>query len=189
MSAALEHLAEDLGASERTLRRALSRGMVRGTRVSPHKIELSVQERVYLRSHWPRLSGLQSALRTEPSVSLAVVFGSVARGDDDASSDVDLMVALRRSGVAQRLALAERLRARTGSIVEVLALEDALRRPALMIEIMRDGRVLVDREAAWPKLVAQGRRIGRDADRKRRLQAERARHAAAAFERKAAAVA
>ncbi len=182
----LEQLAEDLGASERTVRRALARGLVRGTRASPHRLELPVAERVYLRGHWSTLSLLQSALRTEPNVSLAVVFGSFARGSEDADSDVDVLVALRQPGVGQRVALTERLRARTGLPVETVALEAALRRSSLMIEILRDGRVLVDREEAWPKLVAQSGRIRRQVSRDRRLKARRAREAAASFAQKAA---
>jgi predicted nucleotidyltransferase len=186
MSLMLEQLAEDVGASERTLRRAWARGLVRGTRVSPHRLELPVQERAYLRGHWSTLSLLQAALRTEPNVSLAVLFGSVARGDEAAGSDVDILIALREPGVGQRVVLAERLRARTGLPVEVVALEDALRRSSLMVEILRDGRVLVDREGGWSKLLAQSGRIGRQANRDRRLKARHAREAAATFAQRVA---
>jgi len=181
MSAELRELADNLQINERTLRRAWALGTLRGTRTTPYRLELPVTERIYLRRHWSTLSSLRRALRTEPGVSMAVVFGSVARGDDHADSDVDLLVALRDPGLLPRVALAERLRRRTGLTLEVVALEDALRRPSLMVEILRDGRVLVDRDGRWPKLRAQSRRVGTQARRDRKLLGERAREATAAF--------
>lgn len=181
MSVQLRELADSLHVNERTLRRAWALGMLRGTRSTPYKLDLQVQERVYLRSHWPTLSRLRRALRTEPNVSMAVVFGSVARGDDASESDVDLLVALRSPGLRERAALTERLRRSTGLAVEVVALEDALRRSSLMVEILRDGRVLIDRDRRWPQLRAQEGLIGARAQRDRQLLAERARDAASAF--------
>jgi predicted nucleotidyltransferase len=185
MSAALQELADSLNVNERTLRRAWALGTLRGTRKTPYRLELPVGERIYLRRHWPTLSSLRRALRTEPNVSLAVVFGSVARGDDHLRSDVDLLVALRDPGLHHRVALAERLHKRTGLALEVVALEDALRRPALMVEILRDGRVLIDRDRHWPELRAQSKRVGVQAQRDRKLLAERAREATAAFAERA----
>ncbi len=183
MSAVLHELANSLQVNERTLRRAWALGAVRGTRTTPYRLELPVEERLYLHSHWPTLSRLRRALRTEPNVSMAVVFGSIARGDDDAGSDVDLLVALRDSGLRHRVALTERLRKRTGLALEVVAFEDALRRPSLMVEILRDGRVLIDRDKRWPKLRAQTKGIQARAERDRLLLAERARDAAKSFAR------
>jgi predicted nucleotidyltransferase len=167
MSAQLHELADSLHVNERTLRRAWALGMLRGTRTTPYKLDLQVQERVYLRRQWPTLSRLRRALRTEPNVSMAVLFGSVARGDDTSESDVDLLVALRNPGLRQRVGLTERLRTGTGLDVEVVALEDALRRPSLMVEILRDGRVLIDRDRHWPQLCEQERPIGARAKRDR----------------------
>ena len=181
MSAALQELANSLQVDERTLRRAWALGTLRGTRRTPYRLELPVAESIYLRRHWPTLSSLRGALRTEPNVSMAVVFGSVARGDDDLQSDVDLLVALREPELHHRVALAERLRKRTGLTLEVIALENALRHPSLLVEILRDGRVLVDRDGRWPELRAQSERIGAQARRNRKLLAERARDATAAF--------
>jgi predicted nucleotidyltransferase len=185
MSAQLQELAKSLQVNERTLRRAWALGMVRGTRITPYRLELPVTERIYLRSHWATLSDLRSALRTEPNVSTAVLFGSVARGDDDSGSDVDLLVALRDPGLLAWVALAGRLRKGTGLDIEVVALDDAMRRPSLMIEILRDGRVLVDRDGRWRELGMQGELIEARAERDRRLRATRAREAAAVFAAKA----
>jgi predicted nucleotidyltransferase len=181
MSAQLHELAESLHVNERTLRRAWALGTLRGTRTTPYRLELPVDERVYLRRHWPTLSRLRRALRTEPNVSLAVVFGSFARGDDTVESDVDLLVALRNPGLRERVALTARLCRSTGLAVEVVALEDAASRPSLMVEIVRDGRVLIDRDGRWAQLRAQKGRIAVRAERDRQLLAERARDAASAF--------
>jgi predicted nucleotidyltransferase len=187
MSAELHELADSLQVNERTLRRAWALGTLRGKRTTPYRLELPVAERIYLRRHWSTLSSLRRALRTEPGVSMAVVFGSVARGDDHADSDVDLLVALRDPELHPRVALAERLRGHTGLTLEVVALEDALRRPSLMVEILRDGRVLVDRDGHWPELRAQSARVGAQARRDRKLLGERAREATAAFAARAGA--
>lgn len=187
MSAALQELADSLQVDERTLRRAWALGTVRGTRRTPYRLELPVAERIYLRRHWATLSSLRSALRTEPNVSMAVLFGSVAQGDDDSESDVDLLVALREPELHHRVALAGRLRKRTGLTLEVIALEDALRRPSLLVEILRDGRVLIDRDERWPELRLQSKRVGTQAQRDRKLLAERARDATAAFAKRAGA--
>ena len=185
MGAALGELAESLQVNERTLRRALALGTLRGARPTPYRLELPVEERIYLRRHWATLSRLRRALRTEPNVSMAVVFGSVARGDDEAGSDVDLLVALRDPGLRPQVVLAERLHKRTGLALEVVALEDALRHSSLMVEILRDGRVLIDRDGRWPELSLQSERIGAQAKRDRWLRAKRAREATAAFAERA----
>jgi predicted nucleotidyltransferase len=181
MGSQLHELAESLQVNERTLRRAWALGTLRGTRTTPYRLELQVDERVYLRRHWPTLSQLRRALRTEPNVSLAIVFGSFARGDDTVESDIDLLVALRKPGLRERVALTERLRRSTGLTVEVVALEDAASRPSLMVEIVQDGRVLIDRDGSWAQLRAQKGRIVVRAERDRQLLAERARDAANAF--------
>jgi predicted nucleotidyltransferase len=181
MSIELQELAAGLDVNERTLRRAWALGTLRGERVTPYKLRMPVEERAYLRRHWPTISRLRGALRTEPNVSIAVVFGSVARGDDRSGSDVDLLVGLRDPGLRNRVALMERLRERTGLPLEVVVLEDALRRPSLMVEILRDGRVLIDRDKRWRTLRAQARNFDSQARQDRRALAERARGAVDAF--------
>lgn len=185
MSAELRDLAGSLDVNERTLRRAWALGTVRGERVTPYKLRVPVDERIYLRRHWPTISRLRAVLRTEPNVSLAVLFGSVARGDDDAESDVDLLVCLRDPGLANRVALAGRLRKHVDLPLEVIGLEDALRRPSLMVEILFDGRVLVDRHGCWAKLGAQLSSFETQASERRRMLASRAREAVEMFARKA----
>lgn len=187
MSFELSELAKNLQVNERTLRRAWVLGTVRGERVTPYKLRVPVDERVYLRRHWPLISGLRAALRTERNVSLAVLFGSVARGDDDEQSDVDLLVGLRDPGLSSRVALARRLRKHVDLPLEVIALEDALPRASFMVEILRDGRVLIDRDGRWPEMRARADQFDEQAEEDRRVRKVRARQAVEMFAVRAAA--
>jgi len=175
----------NVGVSERTLRRAWSLGTIRGERPTPHTLRLPIEERLYIRRHWPTLSRLRQSLRTEPAVSLAVVFGSVARGDDIPGSDVDLLVALRSDDLRSRVMLADRLCRRTGLNVQTVSLTDALAHSSLMVEILRDGRVLVDRDERWPQLRSESQCVREQAEQDRLRRAARAREAAAAFQLRA----
>jgi predicted nucleotidyltransferase len=166
MKTRLREFASELKTSDRTLRRALEQGLVRGHRRSPRTVDLPVAERAYLRRAWPLLVGTREALRTEPALSLAVLFGSRARGDDHPGSDVDLLVCLR--GAANRREVASRLSEKLGLRVQIVTLEDARTAPLLLAEAMREGRVLVDRRGEWPNLLRQRSRIDRAAERERR---------------------
>ncbi|MGC9974280.1 MAG: nucleotidyltransferase domain-containing protein [Gaiellaceae bacterium] len=166
MKTKLPELAGELGTTDRTLRRALRQGMVRAHRPSPRAVELSVGERAYLRRTWPLLASLRQALRTEPAISLAVLFGSRARGDDHASSDVDLLVRVQRGSSSR--AVASRLSEKLGLRVQIVLLEDAERAPRFLAEVMREGRVMIDRDEVWRSLLVGRRRIERAAARERR---------------------
>ncbi len=154
-SDSLRSLAAELAIPERTLRRAAAEGLLRGRRVSPRRFHTPLREEMYLRSHWELLRGLRSALRTEPNVKLAVLFGSTAAGTEREGSDVDVLVALEDPGVGRLADLAGRLTSRLGREVQLVRLRDAERSPALMAAILEEGRMLVDREARWAALGAQ----------------------------------
>jgi predicted nucleotidyltransferase len=170
MESNLQDLAAELQTTDRTLRRAVAQGLLRAERPSPRTLDVSLAERVYLRRSWPLLSSLREALRTEPHVSFAVLFGSRARGEGSDTSDVDLLVALRKG--ADRWVLADRLSERVGVDVQIVDLEDALQAPLLLAEAVREGRVLVDRNAVWPSLMCRLPRLERDAARERARIAE-----------------
>ena len=142
--------ATELGTTGRTLRRAVAQGLIRAERPSPRKLEISVRERQFLRRTWPLLAELRRALRTEPSVALAVLFGSHARGEAHTESDVDVLVKFRVPGESR--GLAGRLSDRFGRRVQLVKLADAEAAPLLLAEILREGRVLVDRDDAWSGL-------------------------------------
>jgi predicted nucleotidyltransferase len=165
-------VAEEVGVDERTLRRAANQGTVRAERISPRKLRLPHREARYLRDHWPLLGQLRAALRTEPNVRFALLFGSTARGDDHEGSDVDLLVVLRDASLRRRVHLELRLEETLGRKVDVLTLEAAERNSTLLAMAVEEGRVLVDRIDLWPKLSGESaqlsRRAQRDYRRKRR---------------------
>lgn len=162
----LRMLARQLEVPERTVRRAAAQGLIRGRRLSERRYKTTLREESYLRSHWELLSGLRRALRTEPNVRLAVLFGSLAKGEGSESSDVDLLVVLRDDSAGALAGLSGRLEERVGRDVQAVSLAEAQRSPALMFDAVAGGRVLVDRDGRWRRLLASERRW-------RRLAAER----------------
>jgi predicted nucleotidyltransferase len=151
MSATLE-LARELDTSDRTLRRAVSRELLRGTRRSANRLAILDDERAYIRSHWGLLQTLVAALRTEPGVEAAILYGSAAKGTDRADSDVDLLVKLRGTASTSVPALERRVTQAVGRRVHVVRLEDALADGAFALEIIDHGRPLTDRGDVWPSL-------------------------------------
>ncbi len=166
MQIELAQLASELGTTDRTLRRALRQGLIQANRPSQRTLDIGVAEQSYLRRHWSGLAALRGALRTEPSISLAVLFGSRARGDAHDGSDVDILVSFRAG--ADRREIGGRLTTAIDLPVRLVSLDDADPFPILLSEIVRDGRVLVDREGGWPELKARAATIDRAAKRERK---------------------
>jgi len=163
---ALPAIAMELGADERTLRRATARGAVRARRPGARQLELPAGELDYLRAHWSLLHKLTATLRTEPNVALAALYGSAARGDEHSHSDVDLLVAFRNDTPAAAAALARRLERGLERPVDVARLSrvcDAA--PLLFLQALDEGRVLVDRDRAWPQMLGARRATARAAAR------------------------
>lgn len=125
--------------------------------------------------HWPLLSALRRALRTEPNVRLAVVYGSVARGDENPNSDIDLLVSLREDHPDAAVKLAVRLERALGQEVDVARLTRIQNTaPLLLLQAIDEGRVVLDRDLQWEPLRTQRANIAR-----------RARHSHAARRRRA----
>jgi predicted nucleotidyltransferase len=156
-------LADEVGTSERTLRRAISEGTLHGERSSPRKLKVPVSEREYVRGHWGLLAQLREALRTEPNVRFALLFGSAARGDDTAVSDVDLLVEMRDDSYTRLLDLVLKLEPLLGREVQILTFEDARRNPLLLADAAREGRVIIDRGGRWPKFSSERSALERQA--------------------------
>jgi predicted nucleotidyltransferase len=154
----LGRAASELEIPARTLRRAVSEGLVRGERLSPRRFRITFREEAYLRRHWELLRALRAALRTEPNVRLAVLFGSTAIGNDDEQSDVDILVVLHDPSVSRLVELAERLSRRTGCEMQLVRLSEAETSPMLMSDVIDQGRVLVDRDDLWSALTGRARR-------------------------------
>jgi predicted nucleotidyltransferase len=188
MSSVLRQLADEVGMSERTLRRCVGSELIRARRPSSRQLLLSQEEAAWVRSHWSLVATLRGALRTEPNVELAVLFGSMARGDDVAGvSDLDLLVGLRRQSPGALEALRLRLGARLPVEVQVVPTDAVLDNPRLLAEVLRDGRPLVDRERAWSLLQAQARQAQALVDRLGDESREGARAALGYFQELAAA--
>lgn len=171
----LELLAHEVGVNERTLRRAVTQGTLRGTRPTSGKLALPLSERQFVRRSWGLLSALRTALRTEQNVRFALLFGSTARGTDTPDSDIDLLVDLRDGALERLVDLSGRLTTVVGRPVEAVRLQDAGDEPSLLSDVLAEGRVLVDREELWPGLQR------REPNRSRRAHQNESRRAAAAL--------
>jgi excisionase family DNA binding protein len=146
----LQELAADLNVEERTLRRAVAQGTLRATRSGPRRLRLASGEREYLRAHWPLLSSLRRALRTGHDVRLAVLYGSLARGDEDAGSDLDLLISFAGDHPLAAGRLAVRLEQLCDRRVDVADLGRVeARAPLLLDRVLDEGRVLIDRDEQW----------------------------------------
>lgn len=170
----LSQLAHQVGVSERTLRRAVAEGTLRGERSSPRRLKLSALEKEYVLRGWPLLARLRAALRTEHNVRFALLFGSSARGEDDQDSDVDLLVEMRDSSLVRIVDLELKLEALLGREVDVLSVEDAEANPLLFAEALREGRVIVDRKGRWGELQPEAEKAARRARRHERARGRRA---------------
>jgi len=176
---ALTEAARTIDADERTFRRAIATGAIHFYEASPRKRMLDDDEVSYLRGHWQLLSTLRRALRTEPNVRVAVLYGSAARGDDRGDSDVDVLVALAEDRPDAAVKLAVRLERALGRAVDVARLnriEQAA--PLLLQQVVEEGRVIVDRDREWAAVLSRRAEIER---RARASHAARRREAAAAL--------
>lgn len=152
-------MAQEVGVSERTLRRAVARDLLHATPLDERTSAISPLERAYVRSHWNLVSRLLEALRKQPNVRLAVLYGSVARGEEREDSDLDLLVRLRRDDYGVRAELMDTLSQAADRQVQIVSLEQAEEAPLLLSDVLLDGRVLVDREGDWSRLRSRKRQI------------------------------
>lgn len=90
-------------------------------------------------------------LRTERKVRLAVLFGSMATGDDTPASDVDLLVALEDDRVSDLLSLQSRLSDALDRRAHVIPLADAYESPALLADVID-----ADRSFGSPQVLRDG---------------------------------
>jgi predicted nucleotidyltransferase len=155
----LDVLAREVGVHGRTLRRGAARGLLRAARRGAREVVIPPSERSYVRSHWPLVSRLLEALRKQPNVRLAVLHGSVARGSEGPDSDLDLLVRLRRDDYGARAEVVDALQEAGGRRVQLVSVSQAEEAPVLLADVLRDGRVLVDRDGDWPRLKRGERRI------------------------------
>jgi len=168
-------LANQVGVNERTLRRAVNQGTLRGARSTPRNLSLTFSERQFVRRSWELLSTVRKALRTEPNVRFALLFGSAAKGRDTPDSDIDLLVDLRDPALERVVDLSTKLTAIVGRPVEVVRLQEAEAEPSFLSDVVAEGRVLVDRDERWARL------RGREPSLRRRGRQDASRRAEAAL--------
>lgn len=186
MGRGLAQTAEQLSCSERTLRRYVSDGLLREERPSGQEVRIPFSEERYLHSHWPLLSGLRRALRTEHDVRLAVLFGSMATGEDEPDSDADLLIRHRSDDLGRTVRLRRRLENALGRRVHLVLFGDAERSPSLLADALLEGRVIIDRDGDWPRLQRRRTRLLREAESEDRAADQAARLAVAAARERAA---
>src|ERR687895_252103 len=133
----LDHLARELGLSERTLRRAVASGTIRAERPSPRRLRISEDEREWVLRHWPTVARLREELRTDPAVRLAVLFGSSARGREHRRSDLDVLVEIDAPTPGGLAELEERLASAAGRKVQLVSAHDAQSSPGLLADALR----------------------------------------------------
>ena len=106
---------------------------------------------------------LVSLLSARPDVRLAVIYGSVARGDDRPGSDLDLLISFAREEAHTAASLEVALTEAIGRRVQVVSLTTARRAPLLLLDVLREGRVVLDRDDEWSALRGDEQRIQRQA--------------------------
>lgn len=111
---------------------------------------------------------------------MAVLFGSTAVGDDDHFSDIDLLVMHLHDAPRALARLKIRLRRALERTVDVVGMGQAESMPTLLADVLREGRVLVDRDGLWEVLQKRRREIFALAAREERESEVKARRTVAA---------
>lgn len=97
---------------------------------------------------------LRAVLAAFPHIELALLFGSVARGDERPQSDLDIAVGARRAlSAAQKIALIEALAERTGRPIDLVDLRTV--GEPLLGQILRHGRRLLGSDKAYGQLISR----------------------------------
>jgi predicted nucleotidyltransferase len=122
------------------------------------------------------LAKLRKLLRTEPNVRLAVLYGSIARGEDTPASDIDLLVSFAEDHPDSAIKLAVRLERGLGREVDIARLNRVGdTSPLLLLQVIDDGRVVLDRDHLWTTLLAHRDEVEQRAYRQHEAQRRRTR--------------
>jgi predicted nucleotidyltransferase len=99
-------------------------------------------------------TSLQSVLARFPEVLLALVFGSVARGQATFDSDLDIAVAAQKALTAEeKMAIIEALAVETGRPIDLIDLT-VVAEP-LLGQIVQHGRRLLGSDTAYGQLISR----------------------------------
>lgn len=102
----------------------------------------------------PLDSALRQVLTRFPSLTLALVFGSVAQGTARPDSDLDLAVAAKYAlGVDDKMAIIEALAECTGRPIDLIDLAEV--GEPLLGQILRHGRRILGGDGAHGRLISQ----------------------------------
>lgn len=103
----------------------------------------------------PPDAALRRVLMRFPQLTLALVFGSVARGTARPDSDLDMAVASRSGALTaeERWDIVDALAQETGRPVDLIDLQ--LASPPLLGEIVRHGRRVWGDDAAYGRLISR----------------------------------
>lgn len=116
-------------------------------------------------------SELVNICRTEPGLRMAVLFGSMARGDADSTSDVDILVAFADEEPFAVDRLITRLHCATGCNIDIARLDRVeATAPLLLSCAVDDGRVIVDWDGLWTEVLTRRTSIEIRAQRSYREQ-------------------
>ena len=100
-----------------------------------------------------------------------MLYGSLARGDEDSGSDLDLLISLADDRPSAGFELAVRLQRVSGRRVDVARLERVeAQAPLLLDRVLDEGRVLIDRDGEWDRLCRQRSEISARAQRAHRRE-------------------
>ena len=89
---------------------------------------------------------IQKILESEEDIVVAILFGSLARGDEGFESDLDLGISTEGDLTPDRkMTLIEQLAAATGRPVDLVDLRNA--NPIIRTQILTKGRMLVKRDS------------------------------------------
>jgi predicted nucleotidyltransferase len=113
---------------------------------------LASGEREWLIGHWQLIRDLRGALRNEPEVRGAWIFGSVALGTDDAHSDLDLVVDLVLPNLHTLRSVQRRLEAKLNRAVDLYSLKDLQANPDVLLPLLEVARPVIDRVGWWHSL-------------------------------------
>jgi predicted nucleotidyltransferase len=175
MVSALPKIATQLGTNKWALYRAVNRGAIRCFRPSPRSLEFPPGEIDYLREHWEILSTLIQAFSTEPNVKLAVLYGSLARGDENSDSDADVLIDFYKEDVTSISSIAMRLGNVLGRSVDIAQLSHIKTGfPLLLLQAIDDGRVMIDKDNMWKGLQTSRSTILRAAKKQQKREREEA---------------
>ncbi len=163
----VQSLAAELGVTERSVRRYVALGLVRGYHLNWGHTAFRTTERVFLRERWMELAAAREALRTLPEVRLALLYGPAAfdpsawdHGPLRVCIELDAVVRRARSGIVKkRLELAFQ---RSVSVLEIPLVRSVRVRHIGLLHVLAQHRVIVDRGRRLRELRRIRVRLGRE---------------------------